>query len=77
METPRNERHEVRIMLCRNALPKTWLIAQLEAAGIIVDAPRLNKMLSGSIRGATADEVIDASTKILHRYEAAMGVSFD
>ena len=47
METTRNERHEVRIMLCRNALPKTWLIAQLEAAGIIVDAPRLNKMLSG------------------------------
>ena len=68
METTRNERHEVRIMLCRNAL---------ESAGIIVDAPRLNKMLSGSIRGATADEVIDASTKILHRYEAAMGVSFD
>lgn len=65
---------EVRTMIWRNRLSQTWLIRQLEMAGVRTDDTRLSGYINGRRRGPAAEHTLDASKRILLHYEEQMGV---
>lgn len=66
------DRDIVREMLHRNCLSQTWLIRQLEQAGVQVDKSTMCSILKGTRTGPKCQEILQKSLEILQDYEIKM-----
>ena len=61
---------KIRARISNNRLSHTWMIYQLHRRGIETDKTEFSGFLAGTRKGPKADQVIDAATDILDRYES-------